>query len=935
MVTRWRFGVCVVSLVFAAGCWGDAGEALEEDSEEISLLCLTNAQCDDHNACTTDTCKKNKCHHVDVTDGTTCDDGRSCTTHDVCTTGVCAGSPSNSPESACNGIDDDCDGLIDEDYVSDTSCFLGGGCASGNVGSTCTNGVETACKPGAPTGVSEALCNGIDDDCDGLVDENYVSTTSCFLPGACTAGNVGSTCMAGVELACQPGAPSGVSETLCNGIDDDCDGKIDEDYVSTTSCFLPGACTASNVGSTCMAGVELACQPGAPSGVSEALCNGVDDDCDGKIDENYASDTSCFQTGACATSNVGSSCVNGVETACSAGAPTGGSEAVCNGVDDDCDGRIDEDAIGCLCTYPGQPGACANGTECCGAVGTPSSGEEGACALLATDPQHCGACDVDCGTYVPQGDGFGGMLTCTSNADLRMCTNGGDCLSAGIASNCEDINGGVGRCGRCVSGIVERLVSIGTCNLGQCEVTCPSGQCGSHPCAAPSVDELEAAAFAGADSVSFDRVQDLSSAAACDAIVSNYRTDLAVVPCGTACFLDGQCGAGDRCQGGFCCPEGDMCVQGSCIPANIHAVAAGGYASSYFENTILSDPSRIGGVSAFDGTTIATFIDHGSGPGLAEVQGNGYGPLFTCTQTSGPQFDPFDAPELDIGPVGPVLDRSISYRTNWVAYAANVALAPCTDMELCKVTPQGRTAVAWCNQPCPGGICTPALTCVDVPERITALASAVLPVGQNPLTFASHRMLVVAHGTILSLLDLSIFGTPQIDIDLANATVYHPNAIAGESTPTAILGIAPISFVSAVFVEVRGTGATPNRFLLQVDPHDRSVRSARIYQRELLHETACPSGACPSGKTCVGGTCFANCNPGCQSPGVCTDVGSGTCYAPSGSGTQVCCVPGEIPPNFGATDGRLTIEPNGQLLRFVPSPNNQPATDWHEYRVVR
>ncbi len=75
--------------------------------------------------------------------------------------------------------------------------------------------------------------------------------TSCFLPGACAAGNAASTCVAGTETACQTGAPTGAEET-CNGVDDNCNGAVDEAYAADTSCFLPGACAAGNAASTCI-----------------------------------------------------------------------------------------------------------------------------------------------------------------------------------------------------------------------------------------------------------------------------------------------------------------------------------------------------------------------------------------------------------------------------------------------------------------------------------------------------------------------------------------------------------------------------------------------------------------------------------------------------------------------------------------------------------
>jgi hypothetical protein len=205
------------------------------------------------------------------------------------------------------------------------------------VASSCTGGVETACQTGTPA-VDDATCDGIDDDCDGTADEDYLSDESCFLPGACSASNVGSTCDGGIETTCQTGTPA-LDDATCDGIDDDCDGTADEDYAPDSSCFLPGACSPGNAPSSCVGGVETTCQTGTPA-LDDATCDGVDDDCDGTADEDYLSDESCFLPGACFASNAGSTCVGGVETACQTGTPAL-DDATCDGIDDDCDGAPD------------------------------------------------------------------------------------------------------------------------------------------------------------------------------------------------------------------------------------------------------------------------------------------------------------------------------------------------------------------------------------------------------------------------------------------------------------------------------------------------------------------------------------------------------------------------------------------------------------------
>ena len=240
----------------------------------------------------------------------------------------------------CDGVDNDCDGQTDEGYVADTTCGVGY-CKTHNTPSTCLNGVVTECAPGAKLSTTDATCDGVDDDCSGQTDEDYAPVTSCFKPGACSTGNVASSCSGGVVTACKTGTPA-ANDATCDGVDDDCSGAADEDYVAITSCYKPGACAAQNAASKCVAGVETACKTGTPA-ASDATCNGIDDDCSGQTDEDYVPITSCFKPGGCATGNVASSCSAGVVTACKTGTPAA-TDATCNNVDDDCDGSTDENA---------------------------------------------------------------------------------------------------------------------------------------------------------------------------------------------------------------------------------------------------------------------------------------------------------------------------------------------------------------------------------------------------------------------------------------------------------------------------------------------------------------------------------------------------------------------------------------------------------------
>jgi len=237
------------------------------------------------------------------------------------------GSPSSSQDTTCNGIDDDCSGSVDEDYVA-TTCGVGPCSAT----SSCSNGSETSCTPGSPISSQDTTCDGIDDDCSGSADEDYVANSNCGV-GVCSNNTTASSCSNGVETSCTPGSKLSEQDTTCDGVDDDCSGAADEDYV-VINCGV-GACAAV---SSCTNGSETSCTPGAKISEQDTTCDGVDDDCSGSADEDYVV-INCG-VGACAAV---SSCAEGVETACTPGSKLSEQDTTCDGVDDDCSGATDED----------------------------------------------------------------------------------------------------------------------------------------------------------------------------------------------------------------------------------------------------------------------------------------------------------------------------------------------------------------------------------------------------------------------------------------------------------------------------------------------------------------------------------------------------------------------------------------------------------------
>jgi hypothetical protein len=132
------------------------------------------------------------------------------------------------------------------------------------------------CTPGMP---SAEVCDGIDNNCNGVVDENLTRPTTCGV-GACTSTGT-ETCTAGVwgGNTCTPGTPTA---EVCNGIDDNCNGVVDENLTRPTTCGV-GACASTGT-EPCTAGVwgGNTCTPGTPTA---EVCNGIDDNCNGVIDD--------------------------------------------------------------------------------------------------------------------------------------------------------------------------------------------------------------------------------------------------------------------------------------------------------------------------------------------------------------------------------------------------------------------------------------------------------------------------------------------------------------------------------------------------------------------------------------------------------------------------------------------------------------------------
>ena len=132
----------------------------------------------------------------------------------------------------CDGQDNDCDERTDEGFNLGDACVSGeGDCRQSGTTICAANGVDATCDA-APNldNIRDETCDDRDNDCDGRTDEGF------DVGGPCTVGigvcaNDGGTkqCAAsGLDTECV-GRPLPSGAELCNGLDDDCDGLIDED----------------------------------------------------------------------------------------------------------------------------------------------------------------------------------------------------------------------------------------------------------------------------------------------------------------------------------------------------------------------------------------------------------------------------------------------------------------------------------------------------------------------------------------------------------------------------------------------------------------------------------------------------------------------------------------------------------------------------------
>lgn len=333
------------------------------------------------------------------------------------------GEPCGADDACATGL---CDGPVGTQPVCVRKCATG--CLAEEVCTQLTPG-RFACQPD-----QRRLCQAceIDADCPYPSDKCVVVNGENVCGRDCAFDQ---SCPAGYQCVNARGTDGAAKVQQCTPVNASCACLARGDFQQP--------CEVTNAFGTCrgikqcdLVANTVACDALTPAA---EVCNGLDDDCDGTVDEEQPQ-VSCG-VGAC--ERLASSCADGGAATCMPGVPA---TETCNRVDDDCDGTVDNGfdtttdvahcgACGNACALPHATPACS-GSQCVVQVCDPGWGncdaqDPNGCEVeLATNPQHCGSCGRACGQQ-------NATATCVMGDCRYACNAGFIDLNMDPSDGCE------------------------------------------------------------------------------------------------------------------------------------------------------------------------------------------------------------------------------------------------------------------------------------------------------------------------------------------------------------------------------------------------------------------------------------------------------------------------------------------------------------------